>query len=70
MHLVNFSIERISQLIKALSVLGDNHITSIGVYVSFSNSTSTTSFSLLIKSFTSDMNCHSICKESSLNNEK
>ncbi|MDP2395421.1 MAG: hypothetical protein Q8S84_00110 [bacterium] len=58
-HLVNFSIERISQLINAFNVLGDNHIISIGVYVSLSNSSCTSSFSLLIKSFTFEMNCHS-----------
>jgi hypothetical protein len=69
-HLVSFSIERIFQLIKAFNVLGDNHIISIGVYDSFSNSSCTSSFSLLISSFTFEINCHSTCKDFSLNIEK
>jgi hypothetical protein len=43
---------------------------SIGVYVSFSNSSLTSSFSLLRRSLTSDMNSQSTCNPSSLNNPK
>jgi hypothetical protein len=69
-HLVNCSIDRIFPFIKAFNVLGDNPIISIGVYVSFSNSSFISSFSLFNKSLTSDIKLPSICNHSSLNNEK
>jgi hypothetical protein len=69
-HLVNCSIDRIFPFIKAFNVLGDNPIISIGVYVSFSNSSFISSFSLFSKSLTSDIKLPSICNHSSLNNEK
>jgi len=57
-------------LIKAFKVLGESHIISIGVYVSFSSSSFNSSFSFNNKSFTFEIKFHSICSDSSLKIEK
>gem|GEM_PF-518522 len=66
-HFTSCSIESIFQLIKAFKVLGESHIISIGVYVSFSSSSLISSFSLCNKILTFEINCHSTCNDSSLN---
>ncbi|HBY74519.1 TPA: hypothetical protein DEG21_01220 [Patescibacteria group bacterium] len=70
MHLTKCSTERISQLIKAFRDLGDSHIISTGVYVSFSSSVLISAFSLSISFLKSPINSPSTCIPSSLNRAK